>query len=300
MRNEIASPSPQERRVRTRAIRDDEFPAAAELFFGSLADLAARHNMPAPHRDIELVAKGYAYVARTGAFRVATIDERIVALACAILRGPWWFLSGFWTDPSLRLRGIGGPLLREVWDEGGTRGARVFSVWASIDGPAIASYLKLGMLPGTQLFAFAGAASRTPATSLRAEPLSPERVAELDRDLVGARRDGDHAYWLDRDGARGRVVLSGDRLVGYYYAHDGTVGPVGWTRDQLGGSVLALAIADAAADGKEVQLTVPGSNHVALRFALASGLRLVRQSHLLRTEPIGRMERYIPSGPLLF
>lgn len=288
------------RRVRTRAIRDDEFPAAADLFFNSLADLAARHNMPAPHRDIALVARGYAYVAETGIFRVATIDERIVALACAIVRGPFWFLSGFWTDPSVRLQHIGGPLLREVWDEGARRGARISFVWASIDAPAIASYMKLGMLPGTQLFAFAGTPSGVPAASLRVEPLSPDRVAELDRDLVGVRRDRDHAYWLARDGARGRLVLSGGEPIGYYYAHGGTVGPVGWTRDEVGESVLAIAASDAATDGQEVQLTVPGSNHVGLRFALSSGLRLIRQSHLLWTDPVGHMERYLPSGPLLF
>lgn len=41
-------------------------------------------------------------------------------------------------------------------------------------------------------------------------------------------------------------------------------------------------------------------NRLGLETALASGLRLVRNSHLLWTEPFGRMEQYIPSGPLLF
>lgn len=262
--------------------------------------MTARHAMPAPHRDIELVAKGYEHVAHTGIFRVATIDERIVALACAIMRGPQWFLSGFWTAPSHRLQHIGGPLLREVRDEGARRGARVFYVWASIDEAAIATYMKLGMLPGTQLFAFAGAASHIQSNGLRTEPLAPDRASQIDQDLVGVRRDGDHAYWLARDGARGRIVLSGTEAVGYYYVHGGTIGPVGWTRDAVGESVLGLAAMDAAADGKDVQLTAPGANHVAIRFALSSGLRLIRQSHLLWSEPVGHMERYVPSGPLLF
>ena len=255
--------------------------------------------MPAPHRDRDLVARGYAYVARSGVFRVATQGDRIVGLACAIVRGPYWFLSGFWVAPDLRLQRIGGPLLRETRDEGVKAGARVFYVWSSIDAPAIASYMKLGMLPGTQLFAFAGA-PRPPQSPVRVEPLTAERVADLDHDLVGVRRDGDHAYWLARDGARGRIVLDGRDVVGYYYVHGGTVGPAGWTREDVGEMVLAAATADAATDAETVQLTVPGTNHVGLRFALGSGLQLIRQSHLLWTAPVGHMERYAPSGPLLF
>lgn len=257
--------------------------------------------MPAPHRDRDLVAHGYGYVARTGIFHVAAVDDRLVALACAIVRDGIWFLSGFWTDPSRRLQGIGGPLLRQVWDEGVRRGASRFYVWSSPDVAAIATYLKLGMLPGTQLFAFAGTARVGYVdTAFAAEPLVPDRVAELDRDLVGARRDADHRYWLERPGARGRVVTRGGHIAGYYYVHDGTIGPVGWIGDDSGESVLALAIADASAGGHEVQLTTPGMNHTAIGVALASGLRLLRVSHLLWTEPIGAMQRYLPSGPLLF
>ncbi len=284
-----------------RAIRADEFTAAADLFFDALEGLVARLNMPAPHRDRDLVAHGYAYVARTGIFRVAAVDDRLAALACAIVRDGIWFLSGFWTDPARRLQGIGGPLLREVWDEGRRAGARSFYVWSSPDFPAIASYLRLGMLPGTQLFAFAGAAAPVPIdAAFQTGSLEAERVADLDRALVGARRDGDHRYWLDRAGARGRVVTRGGDVVGYYYVHDGTIGPAGWATDDVGESVLRLAIADASEDARDVQLTAPGMNHTALRVALASGLRLVRASHLLWTEPIGAMQRYLPSGPLLF
>lgn len=257
--------------------------------------------MPPPHRDRDLVAHGYAYVARTGIFRVAVVDGRLGALACAIVRDGIWFLSGFWSDPALRLQGIGGPLLREVWDEGRRAGARSFYVWSSPDLAAVASYLKLGMLPGTPLLAFAGAARDAAADPLlRTVPLTPDRVAALDRSLVGVRRDGDHGYWLDRDGARGRVVTKDGDVVGYYYVHDGTIGPVGWSRADVGEDVLRTAIADAAEGGRDVQLTAPGMNHVAIRAALGAGLRLIRASHLLWTEPIGAMDRYLPSGPLLF
>lgn len=260
--------------------------------------------MPAPHRDVDLVERGYRHVAKTGIFRVAVLDDRVVSLACAIVRGTHWFLSGFWTEPTLRLGGIGGPLLREVFDAGRERGTRAHFVWASIDHAAIAAYLKVGMLPGTQLFAFGGpqrlglAAARERAG--RVDAFDAARVARLDEDAVGFRRDEDHAYWLARDGARAALVSIGGEDVGYYHVHHGTVGPMMWSRDQDADVVLSAATRDAKADSNEVQLTVPGSNHVALRFALGAGLRLIRQSHLLWTDPVGHMERYVPSGPLLF
>jgi GNAT superfamily N-acetyltransferase len=284
-----------------RAIRDDEFPAAAELFFDALTDLTARHNIAAPHRTAETMAEGYRYVARTGIFRVASLGDTLVALACATVRDDIWFLSGFWADPAHRLQGIGGPLLREVWDEGRRRGTRAHYVWASIDFAALASYMKLGMLPGSQLFAFSGVPHALPevGASLRAEPLDPAAVAGLDRDLVGAGREDDHRFWLGR-GRRGVTLWRGRELAGYYVTHKGTIGPAGWATDELGPQVLAHALRDAAADGAEVQLTAPGVNHTALRLAFSSGLQLVRTSHLLWTEPIGHQERYLPSGPLLY
>jgi len=271
------------------------------LFYDALTALTERNNMPAPHRDIALVERGYRHVARTGIFRVAANDGRLVSLACAIVRGTQWFLSGFWTDPARRVQGIGGPLLREVWEEGQRHGTRAHYVWASIDHAALASYMKLGMLPGSQLFTFAGPPS-VPAepSSLRTEPLTAERVATLDRELVGVRRDDDHAYWLDGLGTRGVVVTEGSEVVGYYHRHRGFIGPVGWSRDDVAKDVLALAIRDAATDATDVQLTIPGMDHAALRFAFACGLRLIRTSHLLWSEPIGHLERYVPSGPLLF
>jgi hypothetical protein len=41
-------------------------------------------------------------------------------------------------------------------------------------------------------------------------------------------------------------------------------------------------------------------NHQAIRFALDHGLRLSGISHLLMTAAIGRLDRYVPSGPELF
>lgn len=272
---------------------------AADLFQDALTDLATRHGMPVPRLDIARVEAGYRHVARSGIFRVAAVEDRIVALACAIVRDDQWFLSGFWADPRERLRGVGGPLLRQVWEEGRVRGTRTHFVWSSFDVGAIAIYLKLGMLPGTQLFSFGGSIlDLPPAGRLSLTPLTPAIAGQIDRDLRGIARPDDHAY-LARSGDVGFAVVEGDTPVGYYYIHDGQIGPAGWVRDDLGEQVMVLALRAASTTG-DVKFVVPGMNHVAIRVALSAGLRLLHTSHLLWTGPIGHMERYIPSGPLLF
>lgn len=283
-----------------RDIAPGEFRAAAQLFVDSLTALTQRHNAPPPPPDLVSEEEaGYAFVAKTGIFRVAAQGDRIVALACAIVRGEQWFLSGFWADPGIRQQGVGGPLLREVWDEGTRRGCRVRFVWASVDPTAIASYLKLGMLPGSQLFAFAGPARVEPpaadTTALRVED-----AAAIDRVVRGVPREVDHAWWLSEPRNVARLVIRGARALGYYYAANGRVGPVAWLDPTDGETVLAAALAEAASQAAEVKLVIPGMNHSALRLALRAGIRLERSSHLLWSEAFGRMEQYVPSGPLLF
>jgi GNAT superfamily N-acetyltransferase len=286
-----------------RAVRDDEFQAAVELFYKAAAALADRNNMPAAKRDDDLVESGFRYVASTGVFRVAVMDGSLVSLACATVRASQWFLVGFWTDPERRSSGIGGPLLRQVWDECRRRGTRTHYVTSSIDLAAIASYLKMGMMPGMPLFTFAGEPmSRLEplGSAADAQPLTAARVAPIDVPVVGVRRDGEHAHWLAGKDVRGVVVRAGQGDVGYYYIDHGTLGPVAWSGDEFADLVLGHAIRDAGSETGEIQLTIPGSNHAALRIALPAGLRLTRQSHLLWTDPIGLMRRYIPAARQLF
>lgn len=186
-------------------------------------------------------------------------------------------------------------------EEGERRGAASFYVWASIDEAALAAYMKLGMLPGTQLFTFQSEPARLPAVrdGYASAAAARDAIASLDREVVGADRGVDHEYW-DAHGFLRRVVTNQGRVVGFYYLIDGIVGPAAWASDVDGEEVLGSAIREAAAAHAVVALSIPGMNHVALRVALASGLRLVRMSHLLWTAPIGDMTRYVPSGPMLF
>ncbi len=245
---------------------------------------------------------GYEHVRSTGIFHVAELEGRIVAIAGAIVRDRLWYLSAFWTWPHLQRRGIGMPLLRRVWDAGHEAGATIFFTWSSVDSAAMASYMKLGMVPGYPILLFEGAPRKLPrvASAYEIEALEKSHAMDLDQELRGTRRPADHELWLDRLGLQGRQVLRGGEVVGYYYLGKGNIGPVAWNKPGDGESVLALACQEATSMTPQIRLAVPGINHSALRFALDSGLRLTSFAHFLTTAPFGRMEGYLPSGPSLF
>jgi GNAT superfamily N-acetyltransferase len=286
-----------------RAARVDELPATLDLFLETVADVYRRQNLDSPLPPRAGVEVAYRHIFKTGIFRVAEMDGKLVGICHAILRDEVWFLSGFWTRPGLQAQGVGGRLLREVWREGAAAGAKKFFVWSSMDQTAIASYLKAGMLPGYQIFTFSGQPSALPEAppGYTVEPLSLEVACGIDREVRETRRAEDHRFWLTELKLEGRQVRRGRHLVGYYYFQRGeTCGPIAWMERNSGAAVLTLACREASAEGQSLSLRVPGINHDAIRFALKHGLRLNGTAHLFTSAPIGRMEQYLASGPSLF
>jgi GNAT superfamily N-acetyltransferase len=286
--------------VRDRAARDEDVGPALDLFVGTLRDMLARNGVDPGELQRDEWRYGYPHVFRSGIFRIAEDDGELVAICHAIVRGPLWFLSGFWTRTDRQKTGIGGRLLREVWDEGRARGASTFFTWSSIDLTAMASYLRRGMLPGYQILSFVGEPTQTTKVASDVAPLTLEITSAVDRDVIGTAREIDHGFWLTEPGRVGRAVVRGGRAVGYYYVRAGAIGPAAWTASADVGAVLGPALADAHAQSATVRLRALGANHDAIRFALANGLRLAGCSHLLTTAPFGHLDRYTPSGPTLF
>src|SRR5687768_380235 len=196
----VSSPSSctrDERRVtvRNRAARAEDVEPALDLFVGTLRDLLVRNGIDPGELTRDEWRYGYPHVFRTGIFRVAEDDGELVAICHAIVRGPLWFLSGFWARPNRQRTGIGGRLLREVWDEGRARGASTCFTWSSIDLTAMASYLRRGMLPGYQILSFVGEPASTTVVASDVAPLSPQVAAALDSDVIGTSRKIDHGFW---------------------------------------------------------------------------------------------------------
>jgi hypothetical protein len=283
-----------------RAARLEDIPACVDLFIESVTDLARRHNLPdhEPSRDRMLAFYRHALV--TGVFHVAELDGRPAALACALLRDHLWFLAGFWVRPGLQQQHIGMPVLRRAWEDGKQAGCSHFFVWSSMDLPAMAAYMKLGMLPGTQILAFEGAPQRPPVPAdYTAVPLKPSFAMAMDETVLGSRREVDHQL-MSRLGWLGRQVQWQGRNVGYYYLDGGSIGPAAWIGSEHAAPLLALACREGLGSNDTVILRVGGMNHAAIRFAFDVGLRLTGFSHLLMTASFAHLEQYVPSGPAIF
>jgi GNAT superfamily N-acetyltransferase len=282
-----------------RPIQAHEIPLATELFVTTLTDLSHRHGLPTPVWSAESSEPVFHHLQATGDFQVACLDGQIVSICAAVVRDRAWFLSMFWTRPTLQRQGVGRPLLQRVWEAGRERGARRSFTWSSIDPGAISVYLRLGMLPGCQIFTFAGPVRHLPVpVPLERVPLTLEAASRVDERIWGATREVDHQFWSAS--GPGWEVRRGSKLVGYLYCRGGAIGPVAWLEAQDGPEVLALALHEASTQAPEVRMATAGVNHDAVRAALGAGLRLVGTPHLLTSEPFGILTQYVPSGPALF
>ncbi|HWT03875.1 MAG TPA: GNAT family N-acetyltransferase [Pyrinomonadaceae bacterium] len=286
-----------------RPVREEEMPETVELFLVTVADLYERMNSAAPLPPRGYVELNYEHIRRTGIFQVAEVGGRLAAICHAVVRGPVWFLSGFWTLPGLQGRKIGRPLLELVRQEGARAGANVFFTWSSTDLQAMATYMKMGMLPGYQALTFAGA-PRDSASGGRAGyetgPLDRATALAIDERIRGTRREADHEFWQSVLKAEARQVVRAGSAVGYYYANKGTIGPAAWLDPEDADAVLESAARAASAQAEAVRLMIPGPNHAAINFALRSGLKLSAYAHLLTTAPFGQMDKFLASGPSLF
>jgi GNAT superfamily N-acetyltransferase len=288
--------------LRYRALEEAEIGEAAELFITALGDMLRRNGMPpATGYTRAYVEPRYAQLRRAGIFRVAEADGKIVSLCAALVRGDQWFLSMFWTLPEWQRQGVGRPLLREVWQQGRDQGARVDFTWSSIDFAALCTYLRLGMLPGCQIFTFAGAPALANGTTggYALEPLEREVLERVDGEVRGAARPADHDYFLE-SAAAAHQVRAGSEIAGYLFANAGVIGPAAWTRPEHARGVLEQAVRVASGQAREIRLMALGSNHDALRVALDFELRLAGTGHFLRSQAFGALDRYLPSGPVFF
>jgi GNAT superfamily N-acetyltransferase len=301
MENSILGRSEQIADVAYRAVRPEDVPEMVDLFLTAVTDMLKRHNVALAPPPRQAMLAGYEHVRATGIFRLAELENRIVAIAGAVVRDDLWYLSAFWARPDLQRKGIGMPLLRQVFEAGVQSGAKTFFTWSSVDITAMAAYMKLGMLPGYEVLVFEGSPQRLPAigAGYEAVPLEKKVAMEMDRAVRGTRREVDHDLWA-RQMLQGRQVLLNGNLAGYYYLNGGMIGPAAWREPRHAEAILTLACREAVALAPNIRLSVPGINHAAVRFAFESGLRLKSFAHLLTTAPFGRMEQYLPLGPSLF
>jgi GNAT superfamily N-acetyltransferase len=285
-----------------RPLRREEIPEAAELFIVAVSELARRHGLQPAAYPRPSVERLYVHLFETGIFHVAQSGERIVAICCGVVREHIWFLSMFWVLPDQRVSGLGRPLLERVTAEARARGAQTLCTWSSIDFVAVASYLRLGMMPAGPVLTFSGECTNEPAAppGVELRELRDDVASAVDVVVRGTPRPLDHAFFRAGEGSALQLERDG-KPIGYFYASQGVIGPAAWLEPEDAALVLAAALREAGhQQSSKVRLMIPGVNHAALTVALAAGLKLSGAAHFMTSDSFGRLEQYLPSGPGLF
>lgn len=245
----------------------------------------------------------YEHLACTAAhFWLAEKAGQLIGFGRSIRRDGMLELTEFFVRPDQQAQGVGYELLRRAFP---VTGAARRSIIASTDIRAQVRYLKAGIYPRFPIYYFWRTPAVTPvATDLTFEPLtaSPETLAalaDLDRGIIGHRRDIDHEWLLTQ--RQGYLYYRQGQLVGYGYAGLRN-GPFALLNPGDFPAVLAHAENDAAANGRDhFGLEVPMVNRAAVDYLLARNFRLDSFIAIFMSDlPFGRFENYITTSPPFF
>ncbi len=164
--------------------------------------------------------------------------------------------------------------------------------------------MKLGLYPGYPIFTFEGRITKVlpEDNSIIVEDIQEKISTNLDLNYLGYSRNQDHQYFNNSEDVKGFQLEKNGDMLGYFYISKNRIGPAIWTTPELTELVIKQAVKKIEKFSSEIDLliSVPGINHSAIKFLLEQGFRIISYSHLLRNMPFGKLEQYIPSGPLLF
>ncbi len=272
----------------------DGTPAAEELDAAVLADL-------------EILMAG-----PSGSVQVAEGGGTIAGFAGASIVGRHWHLVYLFVEPARQGRRLGRLLLNAAHRAGVEAGCTVFTTEPSEDPRALASYVRLGMLPRPPAVRFSAADPAFPPPrwdeDLAAVPVAPDdqallaTIGDIDAVVRGGRRPHEHERWLAAGGTAHLLTRHGqDAPAGYVVTRpEGhrhwRLGPVAAMDADLVAAVVTRALVVASArhrPGDRWRLDLPGENHAAVAPVLAAGFRPDRLFPLLASGPIGRWDRYV-------
>ena len=281
--------------------------AVFEVFIASLIDLGKRLQVETITGGAEDIEKLWAkrapimtHAAETAdRWWVAEEEGRIVGYARSTLRDGIRQLTEFFVRPDAQSAGVGRGLLERVFPPEGARGRLLL---ATQDTRALSRYLKAGMLARFPVYHFGRARREVRYEGeLKAVPVPDdagglERLAAIDREVLGFRRDADHRWLLSN--RRGFVYLRNGAPVGYGY-----VGLYQGPFAALDPATIPdiLAHAESVADVAEFGVEVPLINRAALQYLFEHGFRMDPfVNYFLSDIELGKFDRYLVTTPSLF
>ena len=283
--------------------------AVFSIFEETFADLARRLGVTDPMSwdDAQELAQMwderhslYEHLANTAEhFWIAERDGELLGFARSILREGLLELTEFFVRPGKQSSGVGRELMARVFPR---EGAKRLNIIATTDLRAQARYLKAGVYPRFPIYYFGREPEAVPVdtdltfASLTSEHI--ERLAEVDRAVIGHRRDVDHRWLLSE--RQGYLYMRGDRAVGYGYAGKRN-GPFALLDDHDFPAVLAHAENAALGKWGHFGVEAPMINRVAVDYLLSRGFRIDPFIALFMSDaPFGKFENYVFTNPPFF
>ncbi len=245
----------------------------------------------------------FEHLARTAdRFWIAEDDARPIGYARSILRDGVRELTEFFVLPGAQSSGVGRELLARAFP---AEGARHRTLIATVDVRAVARYAGAGLDGRFPIFSFRRAPEEVSvASDLRAAPLALDRatlsrLAVIDRELLGYRRDVDHRWFAAE--RPGLVYRRGEDIVAYGYQ---AIAPCwGGPYAALDPADLPRLLADAEtwahrAGHPEVWFDVALINRTAIDHLLGRGYRLESFPMIFFADgDLGRFDRYLSFSP---
>jgi hypothetical protein len=233
---------------------------------------------------------------------VAERDGKIVGYARSIRRENIRQLTEFFVSPHAQAGGVGRELLANALP---SKGAERRVIIASLDAPALIRYMKTQVYPQFPIGHFSRRAQATAyETDLTIAPISAASedvltaIGEVDREIIGYRRDADHRWLIDQ--RQGFLYTRAGRVVGYGYVGNYN-GPFALLDEQDYAAVLAHAESEAAQLGYVFGVETPMHNRQVIAYCLERGFVMETFYEFFMSEgKFGRYENYVFTTPPFF
>jgi len=240
---------------------------------------------------------------------VAEDDGDMVGFGLSWMCDDFWFLAQLFVAPDRQQSGLGAKLLQRTLEQAELRRAtRKALITFAFNRSSQGLYVRHGLYPDHPLYLVSGSREGTLARltvkPLVGEPLelteaSLDRLADVDRSVLGFSRRKHHDYMLRTAGLKAVGFRVGTTCVGYaYVSQDGHIGPLAIEDADLFRPAFSAAVLFAAqGNPPTISALLPGINQQALRMALDVGMRITLPLLLMSDGKVGNWDRYCPRNP---
>lgn len=287
----------------------DDMRAVQAVFLNSLYDLLYRYNMSDHNRPTADETQQnwdnrkmlYEYLATHAEhFWLAEQDGKLLGYARSVKEDGLRELTELFVAPDTQSRGIGKALLERAFP---SDDETINCIIATGDVRAHARYLKSGVHPQFLIYTLhREPVAQTLSPQLTLEQLNADDqsialLAEIDKVVLGYRRDHQHRWLLAERPCY--VYRIDGKIIGYGYVGEKGSGPFALTDPAWFPDVLAHAENETLGSGRErIYLTVPTPNQTVLQYCLDQGYKIDEfLMYFLSSEAFGQFDRYIGTDP---